>query len=184
MIVYNAELPERTYEDVTICNAAYSSRNYRAAYIDQVYKREPGLRKLLDNAPLWHHHTRILIDVKKQTLEPKQYTCANKGWHLDGRLNTKARSTGDNLYHLILWGGAPTVFIKEPFRLNGSLNIEQNALASWVNFDCKVKYEVPEYIWHSYGEFHWHRCGKATVPCTRTFIRITETDYVKAKKIT
>jgi len=182
MIVYNAQLPKRTYEDKEVCDEAYSSRNYRAADINQVYKKELGLQKLLDNAPLWHHHTRILIDVKKQTLEPKQYTCVNKGWHLDGRLNTKPRSTGDNIYHLILWGGAPTIFIKEPFRI-ATLGAEQNKIAHILNFDSKVKYEVPKYIWHSYGEYHWHKCGRATVPCTRTFIRITETDYVKAQKI-
>jgi len=115
MIVYNENLPTLTYEDNTICKRTYTSRNYRLANINLVYDREPGLRRLIDNAPLLHHHSRILIDVKVQSLETRQYTAINKGWHLDGKRETKNRSTADNVYHLILWGGAPTIFIKEPF---------------------------------------------------------------------
>ena len=181
-IIYNASIPTKRYVEQSICDDSYTSRNYRLANIEEVYDREPGLRKVLDEAPIGNHHSKILIDVKVQNLSKGQYTCVNKGWHLDGKGIIRQRTSHDSLFHIIQWGGAPTLFIKHPFSCDG-WGIHQTMLAKHLHLDVNPRYELEPYIYHSYGEFHWHRCGQATEDCTRFFIRIIESDYIKERKI-
>jgi hypothetical protein len=181
-IIYNADIPIRNYVDKNICLNSYTSRNYRLANIEKVYNREPGLRNLLDKAPLRHYPTKVLIDVRVQNLTKNQYTCANKGWHLDGKALIKPRTYYDSVFHIITWGGAPTIFIKHPFSTD-ELYTDQRALASSLNLDVHPRYELKPYTYYTYGEFHWHRCGRATEDCTRFFIRIIESYYIKERKI-
>ena len=182
MIIYNAELPKRKQIDIDICNNTVSGRCYNKAHFNDVYIQQPELRALLNTAPISKSRKRILIDVKIQYLNKGQYTAFNKDWHLDGKLLTTPRTDEDNIYHMIYWGEAPTVFIKEPFAVN-AIGLGQDFLASTLSLDKKIKYIVPEYTWHTYGEHHWHKCGVAAKEGHRIFIRITETNYVKARPI-
>lgn len=182
MIIYNSTLLVQRKENKEICNSSTTNRNYKKVEIEKVYKREKGLRKLLDNAPLYREHKRILIDIQVKELKKKQYSAINKGWHLDGRLYTENRNKNkSNLYHIIFWGGAPPVFMSESVK--GVAGINQRILAQTLNLDNKQSYKAMEYVWYTYDEFTWHKCGKAIKDCTRTFIRITETNYIKANQV-
>lgn len=183
MIIYNKTRPATTKVGKEICQACYTSRNYRLADIDKVYEKEKGLRELLDHSPIVNFHKRILIDIKVQNLEAKEYTTANKGWHLDGKLYQKPETINDNIYHLMCWGGAPTVFIDEYILTECCRNKKQQELANDLNLNKKKNFKVDPYVFYTYREHHWHKCGKAVKECTRTFIRIVESDYIKAQKI-
>ena len=182
MIIYNSQRPEKTTVDPSICLRSNSLRNYRLAYIDEVYEREKGLRELLDHAPILDNHNKVLIDVKVSNLSKGQYSAVNKQWHLDGKINTKYPSQLDNKYHIITWGGAPTKFIDEPKCVN-LYGCHQSTVRKILDLDTAPIYELEPFMYHTYGEYDWHKCGRATKDCTRAFIRIVESDYIKAQKV-
>lgn len=188
MIIFNRSKPKQTIISEELCLSSYTSQNYRLANINKVYKREIGLHNILDKAPLLNNRKRVLVDVKVQDLTEGQYTTVNKSWHIDGKSNIEYPDENkNNHYHIITWGGAPTLFLDQALTLilRSSQNSQssQSRYAKDTNFDILSCYKLKPFIWHTYGEYDWHRCGRADKECTRTFIRIVETNYIKEQKI-
>jgi len=152
---------------------------YRQASIMKVYEEGSNtLRQLLSSAPIsLGKYKRILVDIKVQTLDKDTVSCI-PGWHLDGKLTTV--NDDRNTYHILCFGGAPTEFIGCPFNLNNDLWTSQSILKKYIPNNIEV-YKLPEYVWNSYTELDWHRGVSSETPCTRTFIRLTETNYLRSK---
>jgi len=176
-MIFNKEKPRVTVINDIDFNWLINLKLYRLESIIKVYEEGgPLLKQLLDTAPITHKYKRVLVDIKVQDLDINTYSCI-RGWHLDGRLSTD--NPDKNVYHIFTSGGAPTEFIGAPISLSN--NVNQKQLVKEIPDDIEI-YPLPENVWNTYSEYDWHRGTNSKEPVRRTFIRICETNYIRAQR--
>jgi hypothetical protein len=64
-------------------------------------------------------HKYVTVDVKVQTLEKGQFTCALRAWHIDCVRWPGDTDTKDDIHYLFISGATRTRFLKNPVKLSG-----------------------------------------------------------------
>lgn len=185
-IIYNADLPSITKIKKSLLKNVEIKNNYRLITIKDfltLEKDNQALIKLIKSCPLKNTRKNILIDIKIQDFKVGEYTCPNTKYHLDGKGYIKPRDVcNDNIYHICILEGPPTLFIKHPFGYTFSNKVQQEKLIKDLGINYMVHTTIPIEAWNTYGEFHWHKGRKIFVDCKRVFIKITESNYIKGVK--
>jgi len=184
-IIYNTKVKE-TFIEPSLFHNIKIKNNYKSNNLYDVLLKEKEnkiLVSLLQSCPLLYTRKTILIDIKIKHYLSGNYTCNNINWHLDGRRLTKLFDPShDNIYHILSWGGPTTQFITFPF-VSSFLNCPQHSLIVPLQLSLMPFYSLSPFLWHTYGELHWHKCPLILSPCSRVFIRIVESNYLKQIKL-
>lgn len=154
----------------------YSSKDYDNILLDELYKREPGLRSVLNLAPKNTNFKRRLVKVRCNSIKANTTSCI-PGWHLDAPLNPVHKHKR-NIYHMFIIGPT-TVFLDSAI----SLPYYGNQVYSKNHIPDNIKeYSLIEGCWNTYSELDWHRGVYVKEETPRLLIRITDTNYILKKK--
>lgn len=185
-IIYNANLPVITKIEKSIIKNIEIQNNYRLINIKNFFNLEKDNKQLIElikSCPLKNTRKNILVDIKVKDFKAGEYTCPNTNYHLDGKGIIKPRDQNkDNIYHICILEGPPTIFIKHPFGYTFFNTVKQEQLIEDLGINYMIPTTIPTQTWNTYGEFHWHKGRRILVDCVRIFIKVTESNYIKEIK--